>query len=299
MAPPSVLIIGGSGAVGRPLVQEFVNNKEKFGRIGVLSDARKVSKFSELPNQGVEVVVGSFLEAASYKGFDTVICVCGNATMKLQPGMIDAAIAGGVRHFYPTEFGSDLSYGTNGKIRYFRDKIITREHLRDRAKEFPGFSYTLVLTGAFTDWTASDFNQIDLKKHTARPYGVPEALVTVTALADVVKYTVQSVLLPLEENQQRRELRLGAETLTWKALMETLEEVQGVKYDTVWLDPRETEAKEEEARVKGDVEAEIMWSGIRLQATGVAHMEGPFDNARFSLKPETVKETFQRLHGKK
>ncbi|KAK7032679.1 NAD(P)-binding protein [Favolaschia claudopus] len=299
MAPPSVLIIGGSGAVGRPLVEEFVKSKEKFGRIGVLSDALKVSKFSELPKQGIEVVVGSFLEAASYKGFDTVICVCGNAAMKLQPGIIDAAIAGGVRHFYPTEFGTDLSYGTRGTLRYFRDKIITREHLRDRAKEFPGFSYTIVLTGAFTDWTASDFNQIDLKKHTARPYGTADALVTVTALADVVKYTVESVLLPWEGNQQRRELRFGAETLTWQALLETLEEVQGVKYDTVYLDPHEAEAKEEEARVKGDVEAEISWCALKLMGTGVGHMRGPFDNERFSFKPETVKETFQRLHGKK
>ncbi|KAK6981765.1 NAD(P)-binding protein [Favolaschia claudopus] len=257
MAPPSVLVIGGSGAVGRPLVQEFVKRKEKFGRIGVLADARKVSKFWELPKQGI----------ASYKGFDTVICVCGNAAMKLQPGIIDAAIAGG--------------------------------HLRERAKENPEFRYTIVLTGSFTDWTASDFNQIDLKKHTARPYGTADALVTVTALADVVKYTVESVLLPWEGNQQRRELRFGAETLTWKALLETLEEVQGVKYDTVYLDPHEAEAKEEEARVKGDVEAEVSWCALKLLGTGVGHMRGPFDNERFSFKPETVKETFQRLHGKK
>jgi hypothetical protein len=35
--------------------------------------------------------------------------------MKLQPGMVDAAIAGGVRHFYPSELGTDISYGAIGK----------------------------------------------------------------------------------------------------------------------------------------------------------------------------------------
>ncbi|KAJ7628207.1 hypothetical protein DFH06DRAFT_1102766 [Mycena polygramma] len=122
---PAVLIIGASGLVGRPLVQEFLKNKTKFAGIGVLADPAKVSRFLDVKAQGVEVIVGSFLEAASYKGFDTIISLAGNGAMKLQPGMIDAAIAGGARHFYPSEYGTDLSRGTVGKKRYFRDKIST------------------------------------------------------------------------------------------------------------------------------------------------------------------------------
>jgi hypothetical protein len=64
--------------------------------------------------------------------------------MKLQPGMIDAAIVGGVRHFYPSEWGTDIARGDIGKNRYFRDKVSTREHL-----------YTLLMTGAFTEFAPS------------------------------------------------------------------------------------------------------------------------------------------------
>ncbi|KAJ7323281.1 hypothetical protein DFH08DRAFT_887843 [Mycena albidolilacea] len=296
---PSVLIIGASGVVGRPLVQEFLKNKSSFASIAVLSDPTKVSRFTEVQSQGVKLVIGSFLEASSYKGFDTVISLAGNATFKLQPGIIDAAIAGGVRHFYPSEFGADLSYGKNGKKRYFRDKIATREHLRDRAREVPGFAYTLLMTGGFTEFTAHEFGGVDLEKHTITTYGTPDAQITVTAMPDIMRYIVQSVLLPLEPGQSSRELRVAGETLTWGALMKTLEEVQGVRYDATYLDPRIAAEKEEAARVAGDHEAEILWSSKALFATGTAYGPGPFDNARFSFAPESARETMERLFGKK
>ncbi|KAF8148979.1 hypothetical protein K438DRAFT_2086952 [Mycena galopus ATCC 62051] len=294
---PSVIIIGASGTVGRPLVQEFLKNKTGFGRIAVLADPTKVSRFTDVQSQGVEVVVGSFLEANSYKGFDTVISLTGNTAMKLQSGMIDAAIAGGVRHFYPSELGTD-SYVSIGKRRYFRDKIATREHLRDRAREMPGFAYTLLMTGAFTEFVPSPFNNVDIENHTAGSYGAPDALISVTALPDIVRYIVESVLLPLEQGKSCRELRVAGETLTWATLIEALGEVQGVKYNVTYLDPRESVEKEEAARVAGNTEAEMLWAGKMLFSTGVAHLAGPLDNARFSFTPENAKETLQRLIGK-
>ncbi|KAJ7239665.1 hypothetical protein C8J57DRAFT_1564729 [Mycena rebaudengoi] len=293
---PSVVIIGASGTVGRPLVQEFLQNKTRFGRIAVLSDPAKIERFADVQRAGIEVVVGSFLEASSYRGFDTVISLAGNAAMKLQPGMIDAAIAGGARHFYPSELGADIAHGALGKMRYFRDKVATREHLRQRAQEVPGFTYTLLMTGAFTEFTASAFNDVDVENHTASPYGSANARVTVTAMPDIMHYIIESVLLPLVAGQTCRELRVAGETITWGALLDILGEVQGVKYATTYLDPAEAAVKEEAARVAGDVDAELLWAG-KLMATGVAFVPGPYDNARFAFTPETVRETFRRLFG--
>jgi hypothetical protein len=106
--------------------------------------------------------------------------------MKLQPGMIEAAIAGGVRHFYPSEFGGDISVGDFWQNRYFRDKVVTRDHLAAKAKEHPDFRYTLVLTGPFTEYAVSSFNGIDFEKHTVEPYGKPGAQLSVTAMAECV-----------------------------------------------------------------------------------------------------------------
>jgi uncharacterized protein YbjT (DUF2867 family) len=65
---PSVIVIGASGAVGRPLMAEFLTQKSNFGRIAVLSDPAKVARFSEIQDKGIEIVAGSFLEAKSYAG---------------------------------------------------------------------------------------------------------------------------------------------------------------------------------------------------------------------------------------
>ena len=65
----SVLLIGAGGSLGTPLLAEFVRQKAKFSRIAVLaSDPSKKAKFAEVKKNGVDVVVGSFLEASSYKG---------------------------------------------------------------------------------------------------------------------------------------------------------------------------------------------------------------------------------------
>src|SRR5579863_6918039 len=98
MSSQSVLLIGASGYIGRVVAQEFLVQKSKFARVAILADASKVNKFADISSQGMEIVVGSFLEASSFKGkprpplfpiqysnlspgFTTVICMLGNYIM--------------------------------------------------------------------------------------------------------------------------------------------------------------------------------------------------------------------------
>ena len=72
MPPISVLLIGASGAFGQPLLQEFIRQKPSFHRIAVLAaNEEKATKFADVREQGIEVVIGSFLEATSYAGEPT------------------------------------------------------------------------------------------------------------------------------------------------------------------------------------------------------------------------------------
>ncbi|KAJ6451092.1 hypothetical protein C8R47DRAFT_998646 [Mycena vitilis] len=296
----SVIVVGASGAVGRPLMEEFLGQKSKFGRVAVLSDPAKVARFAEIQTRGIDVIVGSFLEAKSYDGFDVVISLAGNAALKLQPAMVEAAIAGGARHFIPSEFGADIAHAGLWKNRYFRDKVVTRDHLRARAKDTPGFQYTLILSGAVTEYTVSEFNGVDVQKHIGRTYGYPEARLHVTAMNDVAKFIVGSVLIPFEDpKDSMRELRVSGDCLTWKTLMALLEEVQGAKYDIAYLDPVEAAEKQETARAAGDTDGELMWSACAMMANGLALLPEPSDNRRFAFKPETAKETLTRMFGRK
>ena len=150
---PSVLIIGASGAYGRPLTEEFIAQLGKFEKVGILADPSKTAKFDAVKERGIRVVAGSFLNPTAYAGYDTVISLAGNAIMRLQPAMIEAAIAGGVTHFIPSEFGSDVGQEALKDFRYFQDKRVTRTHLVAAAKAHPTFRYSLIMTGPFIEWT--------------------------------------------------------------------------------------------------------------------------------------------------
>ncbi|KAJ6572635.1 hypothetical protein B0H10DRAFT_2168683 [Mycena sp. CBHHK59/15] len=251
---PSVLIIGASGSLGRPLVEEFQRQKSRFNRVAILSDPDKGYKFADVNKNEIEVVMGSFLDSNSYKGFDVVLSLAGNSVMRLQPAMIEAAIAGGVRHFYPSEFGTDISQDGVWQFRYFRDKV---------AKEHPDFRYTLMLVCSFSEWAYSSFNGVDLQNHTIEAYGHPDAETSVTALSDVIRYTVESIFLPFPPGKSGRAIRVRGDHLTWKQLIALLEEVQG--------------------------------AGRTIGSSGKVTVPGPLDNDKFEFTPETLKETMQQL----
>ncbi|KAM0447857.1 hypothetical protein ACHAO4_008601 [Trichoderma viride] len=295
---PSVLVIGAGGAFGRPLMEEFIKQKASFSRVAILSDPAKVSKFSDFTARGIEVISGSYLDPKSYEGFEVVVSVVGNSIMRLQPAMVEAAIAGGVRHFYPSEFGSDVAQEQLRTFRYFRDKRATRDHLAAKAKEHPGFYYTLMLTGIFTEWTADPFYNVDVVAHTANPYGSLDKPLHVTSIPDIAKYTVESILLPVTPGVQKREIRVVGDRTTFQKFVDDLGEVQGVKYKVTYLDLAEAAKNEREAWARGDEANELMWSVKPMAASGIALVPGELDNDKFSFRPESVKDTMQRIYGK-
>lgn len=70
MADISVLLIGASGILGKPLLDELVHQRGQFKRVAILTTPDRAAKFNELA--GVEVVVGSLFEGNSYQGRFTV-----------------------------------------------------------------------------------------------------------------------------------------------------------------------------------------------------------------------------------
>lgn len=69
MSKPRVLLVGASGAWGQPLVNEFIKQKHDFKRIAILARSEsQVSKFASAQSAGIDVVVGSTLDAKSYEG---------------------------------------------------------------------------------------------------------------------------------------------------------------------------------------------------------------------------------------
>jgi hypothetical protein len=105
---------------------------------------------------------------------------------------------------------------------------------------------------------------------------------------------VESVLLPFPEGQSRREIRVRGDQVTFEQLIALLEEVQGVKYQAKFFDPQEAAEKQEEARLRGDEEGELMWAGRTNIPAGRVIIPLPLDNDKFGFKPEPIKETLRR-----
>lgn len=117
--------------------------------------------------------------------FDVVISLAGNLVLGAQPKMIDAAIAAGVTHFYPSEYGTDIGQEALLGELYFRDKHITRNHLRAKAIENPGFGFTMIMVGVFVETFAlTPFFGVDIANKEFTFYGAAENVYSFACMSE-------------------------------------------------------------------------------------------------------------------
>ena len=65
MAHISVLLVGASGALGKPILEELLRQRPSFARVGILTAPERAHKFQDVD---VEVITSSLYEPAAYKG---------------------------------------------------------------------------------------------------------------------------------------------------------------------------------------------------------------------------------------
>ncbi|KAH7305652.1 hypothetical protein BKA65DRAFT_578543 [Rhexocercosporidium sp. MPI-PUGE-AT-0058] len=292
----SVLLIGASGWVGPYFSAEFLFQKEKFARIAILSDISKVSKFAKEVASGIEIVVGSYLDP----GFTTVISILGNEPMKLQPQIIDAAIAGGVTHFYPSEFGSDLSHPAAVTQRYFRDKQVTRRHLEHVAKKHDTFGYTYIMNGGFAEFAAHPafgFNQAERKFEF---WGDTKRVQPFAGVKDVAKYVVATVLRIPEPGtvltSPQRGFKIPTSAYSWDEIVAIISRLEGVEYQIIHHPNEEAFAQAAKFASSGDVEQELAWTLKAFLGDPKADpVPKPWDIDQFpEIKPEELEVSLKR-----
>jgi uncharacterized protein YbjT (DUF2867 family) len=79
---PKILIIGGTGNIGRPITQQIVAAKSSFERIALLTSSNTVKtkpdEVKALEEQGVDVLVGDLTREEdvkkAYEGMYTCLC---------------------------------------------------------------------------------------------------------------------------------------------------------------------------------------------------------------------------------
>ena len=101
----SVLLIGAATPLGLKVSQQLALRTYRFSKVAVLTPHAVTDSGTEAKSAspGLEHVDGSYAEPGSYKGFDIVVCTLEDGLCAKQREYFDAAVAGGVKHFYPAE----------------------------------------------------------------------------------------------------------------------------------------------------------------------------------------------------
>ncbi len=199
-----VLIVGGTGTLGKELVQLFLKNGYA---VHVLT--RNPEKSNHLREAGVVVVQGDLTDKASLnsacKGMDNVISAAHSllgrgqyASEKIdgvgQKTLMDAAVAAGVKYFI---FTSVIGASPDHKIDFLRRKWEAEQHLKQS-----GMAYNIIRASAFMEMHIHELlGKSILQKGKATIFGKGENPTNFVSVKDVAQLMVLCFKNPLWRNE--------------------------------------------------------------------------------------------------
>lgn len=197
-----VAVAGATGGLGIPIVKALLAagyHVTALTRQGS-NNTSKLPKCSNLSIAQVDYSSVQSLENA-LKGHMAVISTLTSTSVGDQHPLIDGAIAAGVARFIPSEFGSDVLNEQRNQLPVFEGKVRTHEYLKAAAAKYPGFTYTVICTGAFLDWGLHGF-VVNVPERTAIIYNGGDVPFSATNL-DTIGRAVVGVIEHLPETANR------------------------------------------------------------------------------------------------
>jgi uncharacterized protein YbjT (DUF2867 family) len=114
------------------------------------------STFPSAPNlKVVETDYAHDSLVSHLKGQDAVISIVGGTGFASQTAIIDAAVAAGVRRFFPSEFGIN---GQSEAVKQLTPFFAVKQEMLDYLveKEKDGLSWTSLIVGPVLDWVSNN-----------------------------------------------------------------------------------------------------------------------------------------------
>lgn len=223
-----VVVVGASGSVGRATVTVLLD--EGFEVTGITRESSKAT----LP-EGARHIKSEYSEASlreAFEGQDAVISAIGSITpgggLTLQKPLIDAAIAAGVKVFFPSEYGLDTSDPSAQEyIPFVADKIQTLGYLKTKQDKI---AWTAVVSGSMFDWGLDipGFGGLNIPEGTATIYDGGDIPYEATNLSQVGKAIAKSLKKPeLTKNQF---VYVNSFTVTQNRVLAAIEKASGKKF---------------------------------------------------------------------
>ncbi|RYP10883.1 hypothetical protein DL764_000319 [Monosporascus ibericus] len=220
----NVLLIGAGGNLGVPALKEFLQSPYK---VSILTRQESMSTFPE----GVPVFNADYTDISSVKAAmenqDVVISMVGGIAAGDQKVFIDAALAAGVKRFFPSEFGP---YSRDPKFSALNPvlpaKSATVDYLRSKESMM---SWSSLVTGGFFDWAMQvGFFGFDLASRTVTLIDGGTSVFTATTLPTIGKTLI--AMLDHVDNTKNQYVFVLSFNVSQKDILDIVEKVDGQKW---------------------------------------------------------------------
>ncbi|GLT58493.1 hypothetical protein SLA2020_313800 [Shorea laevis] len=246
MAKSKVLVVGGTGYIGRKIVKaSLAQGHETYvlQRPEIGLDIEKLQMLLSFKKEGALLVEGSFNDHKSLveavRKVDVVICTISGVHIRshnflLQLKLVDAIKeAGNVKRFLPSEFGMDparMGHALEPGRVTFDEKMIIRKAIEDAKIPF-----TYVVANCFAGYFAGNLSQmgrITPPKDKVYLYGDGNVEVAFMDEDDVVTYAIKTIDDPRTLNKTLY-LRPPGNILTQTQLVEKWEKLTGKELEKI------------------------------------------------------------------
>ncbi|KAI0128770.1 hypothetical protein BJ170DRAFT_580512 [Xylariales sp. AK1849] len=146
----NVAVVGGSGNIGKPIVEEL-----QAAGFKVTALTRESSSSTFPPGVDVKKVDYESVDSltTALQNQDAVVSAAATVAVGKQYPIIDAAIAAGVKRFIPSEFGINTRTVQHPGLKaILQGKVKALDYIIEKTKENPSFTWTGVSNGLFFDW---------------------------------------------------------------------------------------------------------------------------------------------------
>jgi hypothetical protein len=242
MSKENSILVLGAGELGMAMLRTLARHAELKADLSIAvllrpstiasSDPEKTKDLAELRSLGIEFVEGD-LAAQTYDElttifarFDTVVSCTGFVGGRgVQLKLARAALAAGVKRYFPWQFGVDYEVIGRGSAQdLFDEQLDVRELLRSQT----GTEWVIVSTGMFTSFLFEpSFGVVDLAACAVNALGSWENAVTVTTPEDIAALTAE--ILFAEPRISNEVIHVAGDTVTYRQVADTVDRVLGIK----------------------------------------------------------------------
>jgi hypothetical protein len=231
-----VVIAGATGQLGGLIARDLIS-REGIG-VRALVRPGSAAKAEGLAALGVEVVEVALdgtgdpkvLNRAMQGAFAVVSALQGGPEILVdaQSRLLEAALAGGVRRFIPSDFAVDFTRLPQGANRNF-DIRLDFHAAADAivARSGSTIEFTSIYQGAFTELLESGWMLLNFKKRQVQYFGSADTQMDFTTWEDTAAFTAA---VAIDDTATPKSLRISGARITPAQLQQITKQVTGVDF---------------------------------------------------------------------